>query len=127
MSVTTTTMHDWLSRLAGSQRQTPETPRAQTDEPGDLLEIIYQRIWFDYDLRDGTYTPDELQHARLLVKQGAVLRYRLQWPGGIPQPVDVGDAHASRLRRQPNAVGAPVGAVQRKTDSGDTGPDIKRL
>jgi hypothetical protein len=113
-----TTMHDWLSRLAGSQRQTSQTPRAQTDESGDSPEIImvtYQRIWFDYNLRDGSYTPAELQEAKLLVKPGAVLRYRLRWPGGTPQPIDVGDAPESRLRSQPDGGGAPVVAIQLRT------------
>jgi hypothetical protein len=94
-----------------SQRQTPETSRAQTDEPGDSPEIIivtYQRIWFDYDLRDGSYTPAELQEAKLLVKPGAVLRYRLRWPGGTPQPIDMGDERESRPRSKSDAVGAPV-------------------
>jgi hypothetical protein len=116
MSVTT--MHDWLSRLAGSQRQTFEIPRAKTDEPADSPEIItvtYQRIWFDYDLRDGSYTPAELQEAKLLVKPGAVSRYRLRWPGGRPQPIEVGDAPAARLRSQPDAGGAAVVAVQQRT------------
>ena len=85
---------------AESQRQTPSVTFG-TDEPmgrevfveapqrraSEAIIIAYQRIWFDYDLRDGTYTPDELQHAKLLVKGGPVLRYRLHWPGGTPQPM----------------------------------------
>jgi hypothetical protein len=58
-------------------------------QPSATIIVTYQRIWFDYDLRDGTYTPAELQQAKLLVKRGPVLRYRLRWPGGTPQPIDV--------------------------------------
>jgi hypothetical protein len=81
-------------------------------QPSATVLVTYQRIWFDYDLRDGTYTPAELQQAKLLVKRGPVLRYRLGWPGGTPQPIDVGDAQASRLRSKPHTVGAPVVEVQ---------------
>jgi hypothetical protein len=128
MSVTT--MHDWLSRLAGSQSQTSENPQTENDKDGpspEVMMVTYHRIWFDYDLRDGAYTPTELQQAKLLVKPGAVLRYRLRWPGGTPQPVDVTDEQESRLRSKPNTVGAPVVAVKRRTHSGHTGQDVKCL
>jgi len=42
------------------------------------VEILYQRIWFDYALRDGTYTPEELRQAKKVVKPwGPVRSYRL--------------------------------------------------
>jgi hypothetical protein len=109
---------------AKSQRQPPSVTFG-TDEPigrevfveapqrqPEAIIVAYQRIWFDYDLRDGTYTPADLQHAKLLVKQGPVLRYRLHWPDGTPQPIDVGDAQALRLRSQPDAGGAPIVEVK---------------
>ena len=83
--------------------------------PAEVMIVAYQRFSLDYDLPDGTYMPEELSRAKLLVKPGSVLRYRLRWPGGSPQPIGVGDAHASRLRSQPNAVGAPVVAIQQRT------------
>jgi hypothetical protein len=78
----------------------------------EVFIVTYQRFWLDYDLRDGTYTPTELQQAKLLVKHGPVLRYRLHWPGGIPQPIDVADEQESRPRSKSDAVGAPVVEVQ---------------
>jgi hypothetical protein len=56
-------------------------------EPVETLLVTYQRFSLDYDLRDGTYTPDELRLATLLVKPGPELRYRLRWPGGTPRPM----------------------------------------
>ena len=53
----------------------------------EVFTVEYQRCWVDYDLPDGTYTPEALRQAKMLVKQGPVLRYRLHWPGGIPQPM----------------------------------------
>jgi hypothetical protein len=53
----------------------------------EVFTVEYQRFWVDYDLRDGAYTPKELRQAKMLVKPGPVLRYRLRWPGGIPQPM----------------------------------------
>jgi hypothetical protein len=148
-----TTMTDWLNRLQlidqGIHGDGPpgggDPKNLKSDESGsaknakspstdtssraghESIIVSYQRFWFDYDLRDGTYTPAELQRAKLLVKRGPVLRYQLRWPGGRPQPIGVADEQESRLRSQPNAVGAPVGAVQRRPYSGHTGPDIKCL
>jgi hypothetical protein len=99
-----------------------EAPQQRAPE---AIIVAYQRIWFDYDLRDGTYTPAELQEAKLLVKRGPVLRYRLRWPGGTPQPMDVGDTQASRLRSKRDARGTPVVEVQRRTYGGLRGPGVK--
>lgn len=59
---------------------------AQPSVP-EVLIVQYQRFSWDYDLPDGTYTPEELRRARIVVKPGPELRYRLRWPGGIPQPI----------------------------------------
>jgi hypothetical protein len=110
----TTTMTDWLNRLqlidqgihgdgspgegdpkslepdeSGSAKsaKSPSTDTSSRAEHESII-VAYQCFWFDYDLRDGTYTPAELQQAKLLVKRGPVLRYRLRWPGGTPQPID---------------------------------------
>jgi hypothetical protein len=53
----------------------------------EVFVVEYQRFWVDYDLPDGTYTPKELRKAKMLVQPGPVLRYRLRWPGGNPQPM----------------------------------------
>jgi hypothetical protein len=53
----------------------------------EVFVVEYQRFWLDYDLPDGSYTPTELQKAKLIVQQGQVFRYRLRWPGGAPQPL----------------------------------------
>jgi hypothetical protein len=53
----------------------------------EVIIVVYQRFSFDYDLPDGSYTPHDLRRATLLVKPGPVWRYRLYWPGGIPQPI----------------------------------------
>ena len=58
-----------------------------TAVPSEVIIVAYQRFSFDYDLPDGSYTPQDLRQAKLLVKPGPVLRYRLNWPGGIPQPI----------------------------------------
>jgi hypothetical protein len=65
---------------------------AKTTQPltSEVIVIEYQRFWLDYDLPDGTYTPQELKQSRLLVKRGPVLRYLLWWPGGRPEPITVG-------------------------------------
>jgi hypothetical protein len=108
----TTTMTDWLNRLqlidqgihgdgspgggdpknlepdeSGSAKSAKRPSTDTSSRAGhESIIVAYQRFWFDYDLRDGTYTPAELQQAELLVNHGPVLQYRLQWPGGTPQP-----------------------------------------
>ena len=147
--VVTTTMSEWLNRLETTDHEDPvcvssegtssvacSTPKRDghrvsiEDSPPSATEeiiVTYQQFSVDYDLPDGTYTPDELRRSKLLIKPGMVMRYRLQWPGGTPQPIDGGDAQASRLRSKPNAVGAPVVAVKRRTQSGLACAGIKRL
>jgi hypothetical protein len=53
----------------------------------EVLMVAYQRLSVDYDLPDGTYTPEQLQQARLRIIRGPILHYRLHWPGGTPQPI----------------------------------------
>jgi hypothetical protein len=55
--------------------------------PSEVIIVAYQRFSFDYALPDGSYTPHDLRQAKLLVKPGPVLRYRLYWPEGIPTPI----------------------------------------
>jgi hypothetical protein len=60
---------------------------ARVAAPSEAIIVDYQRFSLGYDLRDGTYTPEELRRVKLLVNPGPVLRYRLRWPGGAPQPM----------------------------------------
>jgi hypothetical protein len=104
----TTIMSDWLNRLEttdhedsvgvsseGTNSVACGTPKqdgrrvSMENSPPSATEVIivaYQQFSVDYDLPDGTYTPDELRRSKLLIKPGMVMRYRLQWPNGIPQP-----------------------------------------
>ena len=42
------------------------------------VQVAYQRIFFDWDLADGPYTPEQLRKAKVAVKPwGAVQSYRL--------------------------------------------------
>jgi hypothetical protein len=52
----------------------------------ETLTIQYQRISFDFNIGDGTYTPTQLRKAGLIVQQGAEHTYTLVWPGGTPRP-----------------------------------------
>jgi hypothetical protein len=104
----TTTMSEWLNWLETTDHEDPigissegtssvasGTPKQDghkvsiEDSPPSATEVIivaYQQLSVDYDLPDGTYTPDELRRSKLLMKPGMVMRYRLQWPNSIPQP-----------------------------------------
>jgi hypothetical protein len=67
-------------------------------EVREAIIVAYQRFSLDYDLPDGTYTPEDMQRARLRVTPGPVLRYRLRWPGGSPQPLAAQEPRARRTR-----------------------------
>jgi hypothetical protein len=112
-------MNPWVERLRSLTVPAPgDVAEGRSDPPPEIavvpeiIHVSYQYIFYDYDLPDGTYLPAELQRAGLLVKRGPILRYRLPWPGGIPQPIDVAGGQESRLKSKPNAVGAPVVAVK---------------
>jgi hypothetical protein len=81
-------------------------------EPVQVIVVAYQRFSLDYDLPDGTYTPKQLRQAKLLVKPGMVLRYRLQWPGGVTQPPHQPIAIGDRLR--PLRMYLPARSVRKK-------------
>jgi uncharacterized protein YcfL len=61
----------------------------------EAIRVVYQVIWYDYDLRDGVYTPEQLQRARKVVKRGPVRHYLLRWQGG--QHKTEGASHATRV------------------------------
>jgi len=45
------------------------------------LHVPYQPIWYDFNVADGAYTPQELHRAGKVVKPGGrVQHYTLQWP-----------------------------------------------
>ena len=67
--------------------------------PCEAITVAHQRIFFDFDVPDGTYTPQELQRAKLVIKRGPVLRYRLHWPGDIPQPIVGRETTTTSFRR----------------------------
>jgi len=44
----------------------------------ETIQVPYQRLWINYDVADGTYTPAQLRRARKRVRPwGGVLSYRL--------------------------------------------------
>jgi hypothetical protein len=61
------------------------------------LRVCYQRIWYDYKVADGAYTPGELHRAGKVVRPwGPVQYYTLLWralEGGL-QPTDKVCDHA---------------------------------
>jgi hypothetical protein len=56
-------------------------------EPREVVTVMYQKIFYDWAIADGTYTPEELRRAPKVVKPGPELWYRMCWPGGTPQPI----------------------------------------
>lgn len=70
-----------------AESATSGTSGTMVSTVSEVFAVAYQRFWVDYDLPDGTYTTKELRKAKMLVKQGPMLRYRLRWPGGTAQPM----------------------------------------
>jgi hypothetical protein len=61
---------------------------SEPDRPStEVIPVAYQKISYDWVIADGTYTPEQLRRARKVAKPGPELRYRLCWPGGIPEPI----------------------------------------
>jgi hypothetical protein len=45
------------------------------------LRVCYQRLWYDFNIADGAYTPQELHRAGKVVRPwGPLQYYTLQWP-----------------------------------------------
>jgi hypothetical protein len=44
----------------------------------EVVKVPYQRVFYDWDFADGTYTPEQLRQAKMVVKPwGPVQSYRL--------------------------------------------------
>ena len=77
----TKSMHDWLSRLQADDTASPSdsatsedvTPSATVAEPPhpstEVVSVAYQRIFFDWAIADGTYSPRQLRKSKAVVKR----------------------------------------------------------
>jgi hypothetical protein len=45
----------------------------------EKIRVAYQAIWFDSDLRDSVYTPEQVRQARKVVRHGPVRHYLRRW------------------------------------------------
>jgi hypothetical protein len=81
----------WLDRLRSkdknsSEHAVPKVPKAHSvtfgtpsGEDFQNLAVPYQRIWFDWDVPDGEYTPEQLRQAKKRVHRwGGVRRYTIR-------------------------------------------------
>jgi hypothetical protein len=89
----TKSMHDWLSLLqaddtaspsdsATGEDVTPSATVATVAEPPhpstEVVSVAYQRIFFDWAIADGTYSPRQLRKSKVVVKRwGPVQTYSL--------------------------------------------------
>jgi hypothetical protein len=60
-------------------------PRDMVEAP-ELIRVSYQRIFYDWDLADGTYTPEQLRKARVVVRPWGPLRQYTLKPWALRQP-----------------------------------------
>jgi hypothetical protein len=83
-------MNDWLSLLQAEDTASPSdsatsedvTPSATVVEPPhpltEVVSVAYQRIFFDWAIADGTYSPRQLRKSKVVVKRwGPVQTYSL--------------------------------------------------
>jgi hypothetical protein len=57
------------------------------DPQAEVIKVPYQRIFSDWDLADGTYTPEQLRKAKMVVKPwGPVQSYTLTASGAVELP-----------------------------------------
>jgi hypothetical protein len=68
-------VNPWLERLRSLPALAPFAasvplfiPPAEISETPEVIHISYQRIFYDWDLADGTYTPEQLRKAKMIVK-----------------------------------------------------------
>jgi hypothetical protein len=74
------------SGLESNQGLSVEEPAPLPDmvHPHEVIHVRYQRIYFDWDLPDGTYTPEQLRKAQLVVNPwGGVLMYAMDRALGL--------------------------------------------
>jgi hypothetical protein len=81
-------VNPWLERLRSLPTLAPSVsearfiPPAEISETPEVMHISYQRIFYDWDLADGTYTPEQLRKAKIGVKPwGPVQSYTLTGRG----------------------------------------------
>lgn len=73
-----------LSGVESNQGVSVEEPAIQRDmvEAPELIHVSYQRIFYDWAIADGTYTPEQLRKAKMVVKPwGPVQSYTLTGRG----------------------------------------------
>jgi hypothetical protein len=71
-----------MSGGGSNQKLSVEEPAISPDmvDAHEVTHVSYQCIFFDWDLVDGTYTPEQLRKAKVLVKPwGPVQTYALVW------------------------------------------------
>jgi hypothetical protein len=77
-------------------QQPPATRSTSMDPmPPEIIRVPYQAIWYDYDLRDGVYSSEQLRQARKILKRGPVRHYLLRWQRGRLKTE--GACHAARV------------------------------
>jgi hypothetical protein len=75
-----------MSRVELSPRLGVEEPVTPPDmvETSKVIHVSYQRIFYDWALADGGYTPEQLRKAKMVVKPwGPVQSYTITGRGAV--------------------------------------------